>query len=780
MQKQSFIKELFKRRVPQILGLYVAATWMMIEIGDWVTDRFQMAPHITSYIFVGMAVFLPSVCILAYQYGQPGKDPWKKSTLAIVPINLLLAVFLTTQIVQPVVATEHREIVDENGEKHRYEVSKQEHRRQLISFFWRNQSGDESLNWLQHGGPWLLAKDLDRSLFVDSYTPFSSQDMREKMKQKGFIDGVKTPNALRMQLAKDRNVDYSIIGKIDKKKGLITLSIDVIQISNLENIASLTASGENILSLIDELSDSVKRALKLPTSIAEQTNDLPVAEHVSDSIFAIENFTNAKVKRILKADFEGAKAAIEKAINADFSFAYAYTELANIERYLGNMQGSEQAISQALKHEYKFTLQEKFLFKGISYAVRGDYQSQVKVYDMWLELYPDDVQGHEAMVDILLTTGIDHKKAFKSLQKLAELNPKDMFLLKDLAKYYVLNDQLDKAANRLESFLEKKPQDIDTLYDLADIYARNTEFGKASQVLDKILLLDRSNLKASLKKIEINKKQGHLAQAFDSLILLEQSLVEQEKKHLVKQALLEYYLLRGQIRDAIRVSEELLQLSQHLPPVSRMFSIEFPKSLYLASIGQTAEALTLLNDLANKIQPPLDGILNIGVASVYLAQKDYANLQKTLDEMRAYFRQYPNPLFESAFESTLGQVDAAKGDYASAVKKFRKVLSLLSGSLINTVQQDSILNSQTYLAEMLFYSGEIEEAETLITKVLARFPSLPQANLLLAKIHHSKQEFDPMQAALSHCMKVWESADQDYLEYQKLSEFLKELNSTNI
>jgi tetratricopeptide (TPR) repeat protein len=776
MPQQSFLKELFKRRVPQILGLYVAATWMMIEIGDWVTGRFQMPAHITSYIFVGMAVFLPSVCILAYQYGQPGKDPWKKSTLAIVPINLLLAVVLTMQTVQPVEATEHREIVDENGKKHSYEVSKQEYRRQLISFFWRNQSDDKRLDWLQHGGPWLLAKDLDRSLFIDASTPFNSQDMREKMKQKGFTYGVKTPNALKLQLARDRHVDFSVTGQIDKNNHVITLTIDVTKVSSSEIIASFSATGENILGLIDELSDRVKQTLALPTSIAEKTSDLPVAEHISDSLIAIEHFADAKVKHLFEADFIGAKTSIEKAISADFSFAYAYTELANIERYLGNAQGSENAINQALKHEYKFTLQERFLYKGVSYGVRGDYQSQVRVYDMWLELYPDDIQAHEAMVGILLSTGIDHPKAYQSLQKLAELNPKDMFLLKDLAQYYMLNDQLDMAANRLEAFIEKKPQDIDTLYDLADIYARNTEFEKANQVLDKVLLLDRYNLKASLKQIEINKKLGKLTLAYDSLILLEQTLPEREQKFRIKQALLEYYLLRGQVRDALNVSKELMQLSDHLAPINRMFSIEFPTSIYMTSINKTPQALALLESLAQRLQPPLDGILDIGVASVYLAQKDEDNLHKTLSKIEQYFKQYPNPLFESAFESILGQVDAANGDYENAVKKFTKVLSLVSGSLINTVQQDSILNSQTYLAEMLFYAGEVEQAKALISKVLGRFPSLPQANLLLAKIHHSNEQYEAMQTALSQCMTVWENADQDYLEYKKLTDFLAIIN----
>ncbi|MEM7283797.1 MAG: hypothetical protein AAF438_19450 [Pseudomonadota bacterium] len=54
----TFLDNLFRRRVPQIVGMYVAATWLMIELGDWVTYRFNLPPSLTSYVFVGMFINL--------------------------------------------------------------------------------------------------------------------------------------------------------------------------------------------------------------------------------------------------------------------------------------------------------------------------------------------------------------------------------------------------------------------------------------------------------------------------------------------------------------------------------------------------------------------------------------------------------------------------------------------------------------------------------------------------------------------------------------------------
>ena len=74
--ERSFFENLLRRRVLQIAGMYVAATWVVIELGDWVTERFNLPPNLTSYVFVAMLVLLPAVVLFAYNHGAPGKDKW--------------------------------------------------------------------------------------------------------------------------------------------------------------------------------------------------------------------------------------------------------------------------------------------------------------------------------------------------------------------------------------------------------------------------------------------------------------------------------------------------------------------------------------------------------------------------------------------------------------------------------------------------------------------------------------------------------------------------------
>ena len=96
-EQRSFLENLMHRRVPQIVGMYVAATWLVIELGDWVTERFNLPTIVTSYVFVAMLVMLPAVILFAYNHGAPGRDEWTRTERVFIPLNgvLALAVLLS-------------------------------------------------------------------------------------------------------------------------------------------------------------------------------------------------------------------------------------------------------------------------------------------------------------------------------------------------------------------------------------------------------------------------------------------------------------------------------------------------------------------------------------------------------------------------------------------------------------------------------------------------------------------------------------------------------------
>ena len=157
------------RRVPQLVGMYIAATWLVIELGDWITERFNLPATLTTYVFVAMLAMLPAIVLFSYNHGAPGKDAWTTSERVAIPLNVLLALgILYFMSPLPVVeaATETVQISDETGIIQEFEVARQGYHKEVLGFFWRNDSGNSDLDWLSYGLPLMLAHDLNRVRFV--------------------------------------------------------------------------------------------------------------------------------------------------------------------------------------------------------------------------------------------------------------------------------------------------------------------------------------------------------------------------------------------------------------------------------------------------------------------------------------------------------------------------------------------------------------------------------------------------------------------------------------
>ena len=83
------MKEILNRRIPQILGSYFVAGTSLILFIQYLVDKYQFPPHFPTLALFGVMGILPSVIIVAYFHGAPGKDSWNKIEKIGIPINIL-------------------------------------------------------------------------------------------------------------------------------------------------------------------------------------------------------------------------------------------------------------------------------------------------------------------------------------------------------------------------------------------------------------------------------------------------------------------------------------------------------------------------------------------------------------------------------------------------------------------------------------------------------------------------------------------------------------------
>jgi len=89
MPKKPFIKTLLERRIPQILGSYLVAGTSLILFIEYLVEKYQFPSHYPTLALFALIGILPSVIILSYFHGAPGKDEWTKVERIGIPINVL-------------------------------------------------------------------------------------------------------------------------------------------------------------------------------------------------------------------------------------------------------------------------------------------------------------------------------------------------------------------------------------------------------------------------------------------------------------------------------------------------------------------------------------------------------------------------------------------------------------------------------------------------------------------------------------------------------------------
>ena len=89
MAKQTFVIELLKRNILRIIGSYLIAGTSLVLFIDWLIARYQLPEYYVSIALFCLISIIPSVIILAYFHGAPGKDEWTKIEKYGITINVL-------------------------------------------------------------------------------------------------------------------------------------------------------------------------------------------------------------------------------------------------------------------------------------------------------------------------------------------------------------------------------------------------------------------------------------------------------------------------------------------------------------------------------------------------------------------------------------------------------------------------------------------------------------------------------------------------------------------
>lgn len=772
---ETLFKKLINRRIPQITGIYLGAGWGIVQFIDWISNRYMLSPHLVELAFVILISLLPSIIIIAYYHGMPGRNRWRKLEKIGVPLNIILTVMLIMFVFNGTDfgrISKEITIKDETGQSIQRVIPKAEYLKKIALFYIDNTSNDSSLDWLQYGFIHMLELDLSQDLFLDIITP-SAKGMGdqvlyiiEKIKKAGFKKGVDLPLLLKREIANEYYKDYFLSGTLNKNKEDIIFNLTLFDSKNARQVAnkSFRFKISALFTQIDQITVWIKKELDIPGSHIRTANDLPLAEMFTASIDAARSYSKGVTTELFQNDWAAAQKYLNRSLTEDPAFTLARLRL--IESYaMSNQADKVPGIYQeVMRGLFKLPERQQLYVKFGYYSMKGDMEKQIAVVRMIIKLYPRDINAY-ALLAMFLEIGNQHDEAITQYKKILEIDPGRGKALRAIGKIYEDKGDLEHALSYYKTYSQRFPDDPGAFTAIGQLYEKTRDNENAKKFYEKSLLLKPDDIDVLVKLAGIDARIGHFDEANRQYLdALELSSAPKDKAT-VYEDLADLCETRGQIQKALEYTKlRLNNIKKYMSPFFVSIHTTFSMSAYIHA-GQEKEAFEILDALKQELKPPQDSFVPFGYLIANLELENAAGAEKYLPAVEDMIKKFGMKKIEFMIHRARGKIFQLKGEYESAIESFRKGLEL------QPLDDKFKLRIGSCYRKLKQYG----EAEEILLTSLKREPFSPKLNVELALLY---QDMNEKENALKHikiAIDIWKDADQNYKQAIEAKKLLEQL-----
>lgn len=760
-----FIKDLLQRRVPQILGIYLATSWAIIEFLDWLINQFSISPHLPRFILLTLVSMIPTVILIAYFHGKPGKDEWTRVEKIGIPTNVVVAILMLIFVFQGKdlgATTSLVTLENEEGEVVERVIPKSEFRKKIMVFFLDNASGDTTLNWLSYGITNMLAMDLQQDIYMEVSTGYETASS-EKMKEADYGDLTGLPLMLEKEIAQDLHTDYFLSGSFAKENQQYQVDAKLYHSRNGKLINQFTLGDENVFNLVDQLTVQLKHDLQIPEYHIEEADDLPVSEITTASLVAYESYSKGFSAFIIHQDWLASIQHVNEAIKADSTFALAYLNLYQL--YLLNSQTEQAAwiFDPLMKYLYKMPEKLQFQAKASYYELRQDFDRQFACFEMLTSLYPDDIQARLALI-ILLKIRNELDEAIAAYEYILELDPERYTILAEIGSIYKQQGNYEVALDYYERYAEHFSDRPESFRSLGNLYVNMGNFEEARTCYEKSLLLDPGSISNMLLLADLDSRTGNFNQASIQLKeALEQSGTSREKA-MVYESFQEFHELRGEHERAL----EYLYLKQ-----AEWEKIYAPLLVTTSKIGtfyqfakleSEESAFDTLEILSTQLDALLKDFISLGYLFLYLELEDMEKAEEELVKVEALITAMKLEVLRTIELYARGRIHEYREEYDQAVEHYLEQME------IDPTDTEIYVDLGRCYTKQLSY----KKSEEILQKALDIQPYSPDVNYQMALFCYETGKKEDALEHLNRVLSIWENADPDFEPAINARETLKE------
>ncbi|MCK5640566.1 MAG: tetratricopeptide repeat protein [Gammaproteobacteria bacterium] len=335
----------------------------------------------------------------------------------------------------------------------------------------------------------------------------------------------------------------------------------------------------------------------------------------------------------------------------------------------------------------------------------GDYEMALELVQLWVELAPEDPEGHQTAAALFIHAG-EVDQAVLHLEHLlssAGIDSQHGFML--VANILSREKNRLRALEVLEKLLAPRPKDVNALYAYTHLASLVGELDKALLTAERLVKLDPHMVKAWVLKGNILLKLGQNEKSLESL---KQALKLDPKSARVR---LSYARLLVDARQLAKAREQFRMVAKQTPEDA---DVIYALAVLAFQAGDLGEAEDLYLSLLTNGQQPVGVIYALG--QIAEAKQQWKDAIEWYSAIKPESSKYLDAHLQIA-----GIIQQTEG--VEAARSYFRTIHL----------EDSSQQNEVYLAEgaMLFESRHYEESKAVYDRALKDFPG--DHNLLYAR-----------------------------------------------
>lgn len=774
-----FITEMRHRRILPAVGVYVASSWVLIEILDRLVERYLLSPYLTDIIFWGLYSLIPAVMLIAWTHGKPGKDKATRLEKVGVPINLIATMGLLISVFGDKdldLAATQITVNNELGQQETHYIPSETFRRRMVVFFWENESGDPELDWLQYGVTELLVRDLQQDPFVLATSPWNNfgDGFYAQLKQAGFTDGLDIPRSLMRKIAGQANRQYFIEGSLNKVTDEYVLTARIWDTQTLAKVAELTESSWDIYSAIDNLSSEIRDVLEVPEGSSRMVEDIPLTETYGESEAALKAYIQGLNARLFDNDFEASNRFFDQAVSIDPNFVMAWLLKADNMVNSGNLPAAQEALSKAQALDYRLPSGVRIQLKKIIYRLAGEHEKLMKFLLLQTQIR-DDAASHNSLATMYMISGEleDAKTEYLLALDRDALNIGIFLRMSALER---ATGNIEAAIDYAHRYQQQKPEDIEANIQLGDLLRDSGELAAAKEHYKQAQVLQNAPVQPTLKLSVIASLKGDINAARDYLAEAEAYAQTPMDKVKVRQCAAQLEFRLGRVHAAIRqteAQEEFLLQSRGMWEVT--LSVYTPLIEYYIMLGDFDSAWDALNTAKSLLTPPLDKFLGFSEALIHANEKDVSAALISLQRAEEIIEQLQLKFLEFEVYFIQARISEAEGDYEAMAKHNLKAIEHLNRSVVAGDLRLVVPLIYARVADAQIEIGNLDAAEQSIEAGSRADPSEPMLWLARARLQRVRNMPQLALASVNYALAIWKDADENFVMAKKARVLSEEL-----